>query len=110
MPYIHPLDLAEFSTAKVHQFITEECHFPVTLTKVELAVNAGELHAAKVAGKYKYSRRMALQWLERLGVHIDWDMAGEAASRDVAIHQQYRRDQLAVEELEHDDEEHAVTT
>jgi hypothetical protein len=84
MPYIHPLDLAEFSTAKVHQFITEECHFPVTLTKVELAANAGELQAAKVAGKYKYSRRMALQWLESLGVQIDWDLAHAKAERDVA--------------------------
>lgn len=84
MPYINPLDLAQFSTVDVHRFITEECHFPVTLTKVELAVNAGELHAVKVAGKYKYSRRMALQWLERLGVQIDWDLAAAEAEDDVA--------------------------
>jgi hypothetical protein len=42
------------------------------------------LQAAKVAGKYKYSRRMALQWLESLGVQIDWDLAHAKAERDVA--------------------------
>ncbi|WP_156660676.1 hypothetical protein [Mycobacterium sp. 852002-10029_SCH5224772] len=86
------MDLAEFSTAQVHRFIVDECHFPVTPTKVDLAANAGELKAVKVAGKYKYSRRMALQWLESLGVQIDWKLAAEAAGRDVARRRRIEQD------------------
>ncbi|OBF79760.1 hypothetical protein A5791_10465 [Mycobacterium sp. 852002-51163_SCH5372311] len=84
MPYIHPLDSAEFSTVQVHRFITEECHFPVTLTKVELAAAAGELRSVRVTRKNKYSRRMALEWLASLGVQVDWDLAAAEAQRDVA--------------------------
>lgn len=84
MPYISALDLAEFNTIRVHRFVVDECHFPVTITKVELAAAAGELKSVRVAGKNKYSRRMALQWLESLGVQIDWSLAAAEADRDVA--------------------------
>ncbi|AMU74387.1 hypothetical protein [Mycobacteroides abscessus] len=84
MPYINLLDRAEFSTAQVHRFIAEECGFPVTITKVELAAAAGELESVRATRHNKYSRRMALKWLESLGVAVDWELAESQAQRDVA--------------------------
>ncbi|MCV7343795.1 hypothetical protein [Mycolicibacterium rhodesiae] len=84
MPYINLLDRAEFNTAAVHRFIVEECGFPVTLTKVELAAAAGELETVRATHHNRYSRRMALRWLESLGVAVDWDIANDEARRELA--------------------------
>jgi hypothetical protein len=83
MPYINLLDRAEFSTAQVHRFIVDECGFPVTITKVELAAAAGELASVRATRHNRYSRRMALKWLESLGVAVDWELAAAQAQRDV---------------------------
>jgi hypothetical protein len=69
----------------VHRFIVDPCGFPVTITKVELAATAGELLSVRVAGKDKYSRRMALEWLEGPGVQIDWDLAEAAAEAERGV-------------------------
>ncbi|GAS86943.1 hypothetical protein [Mycolicibacterium brisbanense] len=83
MGYVAPLDAVEFSTNQVHRFITEDCHFPVTITKVELAAATGELKSVRATRHNRYSRRMALEWLESLGVHIDWEVAAAEAEREV---------------------------
>ena len=84
MPYINLLDRAEFNTAAVHRFIVEECGFPVTITKVELAAASGELQSVRATRHNRYSRRMAFRWLEGLGVAVDWDRANAEAKRELA--------------------------
>ncbi|MFN6553758.1 hypothetical protein ACP6C7_29110 [Mycolicibacterium septicum] len=84
--YVHPLDSPTLlDQAAVLDFVAKDVGLSmITPTRIKDAVRAKTLKPCKISGTNRFTRRNVLEWLESLGVVVDWDAADALAKRESA--------------------------
>lgn len=89
MGTVNPLDMPRFRESAMYLFVKDELRVPVTATLIHNAIKSRKIAAIKLSGNNHFSTRSVLDWVESIGIPVDWDVAQaeckRALARDVVL-------------------------